>query len=328
MIEIFTTERIHLNMRPKNIRYVLLLLPAIIVLLDLVFFYLDDFLDEGRALLYLDAYNRGYLTWWFDSQRFWGNFELWTVIGLFTGTFSIYAFGTARATTSARKCTILPLLVILAAIVGLELVLGLTGFLSPAPYAIGNVLVMGWYPEYLPQHFPSLLIIASGAWLFIAKLWWIKEKRFFKPVSDGLAWVLLVIAACILHLTVISSWAADAVNDTRFVIPDMIGFGFVVVPLVAFSIATAERKAEVALKETEITKERVGFDARRFRNVMIYLSGVVGGIVVYVVVLALTFGLNFSIDVRSQFIPANMFTWVYTAAIAAITYFAAQVRDK
>jgi hypothetical protein len=37
--------------------------------------------------------------------------------------------------------------------------------------------------------------------------------------------------------------------------------------------------------------------------------------------------LNFSIDVRSQFIPANMLAWIYTAAIAAITYLAAQGRD-
>jgi hypothetical protein len=73
------------------------------------------------------------------------------VDGLITGLFSIYAFGTEDTTAMARKSGLRPLLAILAAIVGMELVLGLTGFLSPAPYALGNVLVTGWYPEILPH---------------------------------------------------------------------------------------------------------------------------------------------------------------------------------
>ena len=54
----------------------LFLLPLILFIIAILYYIIYDVMIKERSMFYLDAYNRGFLTWWIDSENFWGNFVL------------------------------------------------------------------------------------------------------------------------------------------------------------------------------------------------------------------------------------------------------------
>jgi len=304
-------------------RHGLLLMPAIIIVLDIVYFILDDMLDEGRSFLYLDAYNRGYFTSWLDFEEFWGNFELWTAIGAFTGIFTVLGFGVdPRVVKMNKERALKPLLVIMLAIIGTAIIFGMVPALSPYPYSIGNILVYGWFGDYFTQRLLLIFMIMSGFWLYFARLFRLREQRTFLKFSITMGVVTIAISLVFLHQVAITTWNLDAVNNLRPLVTDLIGYCFVTIPVFAFAVASIEheRNAEPAPSLQTLAK----VPSSRLIFLIIYLCAIIGTIVAFLLLVARLNGLHFSFDIRSDFVPKGMITWIYTAIVAAIMYFIVQ----
>ncbi len=308
----------------SHLRYILLVFPIVIVVLDLVFFFLDDYLDEGRPLFYLDTYGQGYFTWWLDFERFWGNVELWGLgIGVWTGFFTGFAFSAAPGALGARKASLVkwPLIVLVALIV-LATIAGLAGWFSPAPYSIGGILVAGWYPEYLPANILFLLLVFSGIWLLFPTVSKLRRGRVVMPLSWKMAAALLVPAIVILHLALMSTWGVSLVNNLQKPLTSIIGFSFVVIPMFAFMVASIERQANQTPAPS--AGEDARLDHHRKMYALVIMSSTLAILGVILVLLEVTDGLDTGIDLNSSFLPRNFLTWVSTALVATITFFTIQ----
>jgi len=200
-------------------------------------------LDEGRSFLYLDAYNRGFFTWWLDFEEFWGNFELWTAMGAFTGIFAVLGFGVEPGCEKVeRNMVSKPLIIILITILGTAIIFGIVPSLPFYGYSIGNILVHGWFGDYFPQRILLVFLIMTGFWLYFARLFRLREQRTFKKISMTMGAIMIAISLVFLHQVIITTWNLDAVNNLRPLVTDIIGFCFVTVPIFAFAIASNEQK--------------------------------------------------------------------------------------
>ena len=313
-------------MRLIKARHGLLIIPVIIVVLDVVYFILDDMLDEGRSFLYLDAYNRGYFTWWLDFEEFWGNFELWTAIGAFTGIFAVLGFGVEPGSAEVNRTNGLkPLIIIMLAIIGTAIIFGVVPSLSSYPYSIGSILVHGWFGDYFPQRILLVFMIMTGVWLYISRFFRLRQQRRFNKVSVTMGAATIAISLVFLHQVVITTWNLDAVNNLRPLVTDFIGFCFVTVPIFAFAVASNEthwhvESATSVQKLAHVPKSRAIF-------LTICSFAFVGLIAAFLVIVARINGIHFSFDIRSDFVPKSMITWIYTAIIASIVYFVVQGGD-
>ncbi|MBN2153913.1 MAG: hypothetical protein JW839_20820, partial [Candidatus Lokiarchaeota archaeon] len=292
--------------------------------LDLLFFLIDDYLDEGRPLLHLDAYGQGYPTWWLDFERLWGNAELWCLgIGTWMGFFAAFAFGAAPGTLGARKAALVRWpLAMLAALFAVAAAAGLAGWFSPAPYSIGAILSAGWYPEYLPANVLFLLVAFSGIWLLPPAASKLRRGRAVMPLSPRMAAALLLPAAAVLHLAIVSAWGVPLVGDLQKAITSLVGLLFVTTPLFAFMVASIERKADrVAVPAGA---EDAGLDSRRKVHAWGILSAMLAVLGAVLVALAASSGLDAGIDIKADFVPRNFLTWVGTALVATVTFFTVQ----
>nr|MDO8087218.1 hypothetical protein [Candidatus Sigynarchaeum springense] len=213
----------------SNLRYILLPFPAAIVALDLVFFFLDDFLDEGRSLFYLNTYGQGFFTWWLDFERFWGNIELWGLgIGVWMGFFTAFAFCAAPRTLGTGKVSLVKWpLILLIGLIALATFSGLARWFSPIPYSIGSILAAGWYPEYFPANVLFLLVVFSGIWLLFPAVSKLRRGRVVMPLSLKMAVALIVPALVVLHLAIASAWEVALVNNLYKPLTSIIGLSFV-----------------------------------------------------------------------------------------------------
>ncbi|MEX2684821.1 MAG: hypothetical protein Q6373_024825 [Candidatus Sigynarchaeota archaeon] len=308
----------------SNFRYILLVFPTAIVALDLLFFFLDDFLDEGRSLFYFDNYGQGYFTWWLDFERFWGNAELWVLgIGVWMGFFTAFAFGAAPGTVADGKAKLVKWpIFLLAAVLGFATIAGLASWFSPVPYSIGVILVNGWYPEYFAENVLFLLIVFSGIWLLIPAVSKLRRGRLVMPLSVRMAVALVIPALVMLHLAIASTWSVVLVNNLYTPLVNIIGLFFITTPLFAFMLASIERKTGHASTPARIKDAKL--DLRRKMHswlIMSILLGILGAILLGI---GLTAGLDTDIDINSSFIPRNFLTWIATALVATITFFIVQ----
>jgi hypothetical protein len=314
-------------MRQSKARFGLLIIPAIIIVLDMVYFILDDILDEGRSFLYLDAYNRGYLTWWLDFEEFWGNFELWTAIGAFTGIFAIFGYGVEPGTKRENRTKVLKLLaIIVLSIIGVAVVFGTVPSLAPYPYSIGNIIVYGWFSIYFPQRMLLVFVIMTGFWLYFSKLFSLREQRTFYKFTLAMGMIAIAISLVFLHQVIIATWDLDAVNNLRPLVTELIGFCFVTIPIFAFTVASNElhwhvENATPVRQIAQVPKSRAIF-------LIIYPSVAAVAIATFLFLVASINGIHVSLDINSSFVPKGMITWIYTALIASIVYFGVQKEES
>jgi len=300
--------------------------PALIVALDVVFYYLSDWLHSSHWFTYIDAYGSGFFTWWIDSEQFWGNFELWTAIGVFTGIFGLYAGGKAAGSTwQSHRHAMLVMMAIAIIIAVVELVLGLAGFLFPAPFTIGGMLVNGWYATYFPLHAATVMIFATGAGIYVMKLFAIKQKRKFVPVTRAMAICTLAIALVVLHASIVSTWSIDALKQIDYAITDLAGYLFVVLPIFAMCTGYFEEKTikqdMAGMPDEELARNRI-------RNIIIYPIIAAGLAFAFFAWILVTVGFGTTYAITSQFVPKNMVTWIYAAVIATLFYFVGQWKGK
>ncbi|MFX0098384.1 MAG: hypothetical protein ACFFCS_02310 [Candidatus Hodarchaeota archaeon] len=313
-------------MRNKNyFNLKLLITPIIIVGLSLVYYYLDDYLDEGHAFTYLNVHGQGLATWWIDFEVFWGNFELWSIIGLWMGAFTAFTIGRLNGTSEMNSRDSVKVLIgFLAAIIGVASVFGILQILAPVEYDITDVLLFGWYTQYFPHHLLSLLLIFTGFWsvMFIRSP--LSKKSTTFKINTRFQVILLIIAAIILHLTIISNWSVDILGSLVTLIKDFIGFFFVVLPLFFFINDALERRWDQAKDDTnhdlEVTNEMNRFIKRRGRNAVLYFLVSLLLVLILIAVLFLSDEFSTSIDVGSSFIAKNFLTWVYTAFLASFSF--------
>ncbi len=314
------------------IRYALLLVPATIVALDLLFFYLDDILDEGRSFLYLDAYGRGFPTWWTDFQQFWGNFETWTIAGLMTGLFAAFALGKPAISrdTSAWNAS-KPFIIATAGVVIVAFVLGMTSSFSGVPYSVVSILAAGRYPEYFPGNVLTLLAVATGWWVLLGWKAARKQPRLaYKHAFPG-SMVFLGIALMAFHLVLVSAWTPDTVNDILPALLGLIGFLTVVLPLFSFFISLREGHLgmQVAVENVPPGAGREPFTGKqraRLKQTLAIILTMTAVLAAYMLVVNALRPLDTGIDIKSDFIPKNMITWVYAALLATTTFLGIQGR--
>lgn len=307
----------------SRLRYILLIFPAAIVALDVVFFYLDDFLDEGRSIFFVDTYGQGFFTWWLDFERFWGNIELWSLgIGVWMGFFAAFAFGAAPGALGTKKMSLVKWpLVFLVAVLLTSMIFGLMGWGSPVPYSIGGILVNGWYPGYFPSNVLFMLVAFSGAWLIPPAISKLRRGRVSMSLSPVMAASLLIPALVMVHFALASEWTVTDVNNLQTPITSLIGLLLVTTPLFAFMVASVENVA--GQEHVEAVQYPGGETLVATRKVhawviMIIILAILGCIIL---LLATGDGLNTSIDINSSFIPRNFLTWVTAAIVATITFF-------
>jgi hypothetical protein len=313
----------------SNLRYILLVFPAAIVALDIFFFYLDDFLDEGRSILFLDAYGQGYFTWWLDMERFWGNFELWNIIiGTWMGFFAAFVFGSTPSMSKQGKNTpitrpLLMQLLVLAVLLGAASSIGALNAFSPTPYSILDILALGWFPAYLPSLIPFIFLVFSGLWLLLPAVSKLRRGRVITPLSMRMSVLLLVPAIALLHLVLVSSWSIALVSSLLQSITSLIGLAFVTTPIFAFLVASVEKNAT----NGEGSNAREGdseIEHNRKTQAWIVFVVLLASLGTLLATFAFTTGLGTGIDIKSDFIPRNFLTWITTALIASITFIAIQ----
>jgi uncharacterized membrane protein len=291
----------------SNLRYILLLFPAAIIALDIFFFYLDDFLDEGRSILFLDAYGQGYFTWWLDIERFWGNFELWNiVIGTWMGFFTVFVFGSTPSMSKegGGKARNRPLF-----IQGLALA-----------FLLGITSIIGAFNAFSPT-----LLVFSGLWLLFPAVSKLRRGRVITPLSTRMSVLLLVPAIALLHLVLFSSWSITLVSSLLQSITSLIGLVFVTTPVFVFMVASVEMHAshgEAGMAPEGNTE--LELEHSRKTQAWIVFVALMASLGILLAIFAFTTGLGTGIDIRSDFIPRNFLTWISTALIASITFFAIQ----
>nr|MDO8113462.1 hypothetical protein [Candidatus Sigynarchaeota archaeon] len=314
-----------------NYRYFLLLFPVAIIALDLVFFLLDDFLDEGFSIFYLDVYNQGYFTWWLDFERFWGNFETWSVLGSWTGLFAFFTFGAAPETMRVEKARLVKIpLILLAGLLVIAVVFSASSTLAPVPYSFLSIIAFSWYPTYFPGQVLFFLLACSGFWLLFPRLSKLSNERITTPVTTRMAAVLLVISMCVLHLVMVSTWNAESLGALLYSLPGVFGFLFVTVPLFSFMVASIEcklhRSGDVVLGKRTAEDGRVV--GRRNKYALGILLIITAFLIFMLIGLYFTSNLDIGIEIRSDFVPRNMLSWASSALVATITFFSLQGRSK
>ncbi|MHA1700079.1 MAG: hypothetical protein ACTSWN_14655 [Promethearchaeota archaeon] len=300
-----------------------------------VLYYTDDYLDDGHDFLFTDAYGRGFTTSWFNMEMFWGNFELWVLVGFWTGSICALLLGKKPGykIKMARRHLKLTILVEIMIIIFVIVVTIINKFTRGHDV---NVLVMlgaGWYPAYFCRHFMFMIACLSCAWPLIILACRFKRKARLISVDLPTNVIFLGIALVILHLAIITDWQLGCIIDIESGVIDIAGFSLVSIPLSIFIIGLFERQINKHDRSVraEIKKDKMGGEEiygvgkrlgkRLFRVVLacvamvlllLMLSGLANTMLVN--------GLDTSIEIKWTTITSSFLTWVHCGIIIAITY--------
>lgn len=287
----------------------LLVPPVLIVVAAFVLYYFEELVRRGRPFDHLDAYGRGFMTWWVDAGTFWGNVELWTAIALFTGAFSAWWRGSPGVPTRAA----LPLAAGAATIALAMLVLAIAGV--PVPVDVAGILASGWYPHYFPSRLLFVLLAFSGAWGFF--LGW--RTRHGRPgsgkMATGGAVSVLLASLAVVHLTAVSSWDPATIVDVTTLIVSVAGYIGFVIPLAAcFTSVLLARERH----RGDTTSARDGKAATKGTwKVLAWTGTVAAGLVAVAISIPIVAGADTGIVINAEIIARNLLTWTCAALITA-----------
>jgi hypothetical protein len=283
---------------PKGGRCMILFL--LLLVLAILYYYLDDYLDEGRSFFALDSYGRGLLTWWWMMEWFWGSFVLASIKAFIIAGYLVYYLPPeiTPVSTKARNK-------VFAGWLGIVLIAVICGFIfgglptSPLSYNIGELVIFGWYPEFMARHLIDLTFVASGLWLipiliFARSRGW--QSRRWNPYSA----IFLGIGTLLLFVEIIKGeWSLNWMFSVVYAIEGALGLFFIVLPVVCWRLSLSLRIKSPELKSSNI----------RIWDFIFWMGLVVGYGIFFFTGL---FGeLDTGIEISSHFIPQSFWSNLY-----------------
>lgn len=292
-------------MKPEIKKAIIGYFPLLLfALLTLLYYYLDDYLDEGRPFSYRNSYGQGLATWSLDFEWFWGNFWLATIKAcLLAGWLLYYANPAAQPRMPLKRA---PWLWGLIIIIVLGFVWWNTSPNSPAGYNAGQILVVGWYPTYLARHLLELLLFASGFWLVPGIFKRILRKTPARRWNFASSIYLTIAAGIALFLAFQTTWLESEILILVTIIQALVGWLLFIFPIVFTSIA-------IFIEPKEEESKSAGPQVRAI-DLLLWL----GVIIVYLLLVLVVFWNQISLDIEvgSSFSFKNIPTWLYTACLA------------
>lgn len=306
-----------------------ILTPVILLIVaTFVFYYLDDYLDDGKGFAFLDAYNQGFLTWWLDVERFLGGLELWTVVGLWMGYLpAMYVGSSEKIVGQDTKKSIGSILVAIMILVTTSLVFSFFQIPVKKDISPASILLSGWYPEYFPSHLLFFLICISGCWALILKLSVKFKNRMMVKANFKGQLILLLMVGLVFHLVVISDWSPGAILNLEFLIIDLAGFHAFLLPLFTFFMAILESRGKGTGHPRARSSIAPSWKSRDFK-VILYISASSALVIVFIFIMGIKGEFNASIDIKSDIIPRNVLSWTYCAMIATVAHVLTSKGDK
>ncbi len=280
----------------------------LVIALDLVYYYLDDVLDHGHALTYLNSYGQGWLTWWWDFQWFWGYLELSTIKACMIAAWLLYYSPPgAQMRTTPKKS---PWVWALALLLIVALVFSTNSPNNPFPYNAGTILLWGWDPAFAARHLLEILLFATGFWtlpiLFILRRRGAPIRRW--NASTGL--LICVSAALTTHLVLVGAWQADEVLVIDNMVFGALGSLLVILP-VTFASLSLFMKAPSPTPSGEMKRAKLGVKWQDLVFWLLLLCSFLG-----IILGVFWTPLNKSLDFGSQWVPYNFWSWIYVAVLA------------
>ncbi len=280
----------------------------LVIALDLVYYYLDDVLDHGHALTYLNSYGQGWLTWWWDFQWFWGYLELGTIKACLIAAWLLYYSPPGVQTrTTPRKS---PWIWALVSLLVVAFIFSTSSPNNPVTYNAGAILLWGWDPAFAARHLLEILLFASGFWILPILILLRRRGASIRRWNASTGLLLCVSAAFTTHLVLVGAWQADEVLVIDNMVFGALGSLLVILP-VTFASLSLFMKAPSPTLSGEIKRPKSGVKWQDLVFWPLLLCSFFG------IILGVFWNpLNKSLDFGSQWVPYNFWSWIYVALLA------------
>lgn len=310
---------------PKNLGKLLFIFPIFIIIGEFLFYYLDDFLDEGHNFLYLDNYGRGFLTWWFDSESFWGNFKYNIIKSLIlAGTLLMFSRKTDIATIKPfkenRSMKFLVGLFIICLIPPMILINYSPG--SGEPVNIVNIIFGGWFSTYMAYNILDFILFNFGIWVVLIAVYGYKNK--YEPVKYNYYTMIFmsVSFAFLIHLSLVGSWDIESIFHLSFVMDTAI-FLFFIFPLTLgwISLINKGENQENNQNQDSRLNKRYWKIQLSIRLILFVLIAIIIFLLFLTNIDPIYLTLDLGIDIGSDWIARNFSSWIFISLLSAIFYY-------
>jgi Glycosyl hydrolase family 9/Cellulase N-terminal ig-like domain len=325
----------------KRIKY--LILPSLTLIGFIILHYFEEMVRYDLTWGHVDTYGVGFSTWWLNSENFWGTFELNTIKALIiSALYLTYIFESkikkpGQSESEEKKTAnfhsnflknywaCIPLLIILV----IEIIF--SGFSPGTGNEINGfeMLVSGWYPQFMPYHFLEVLMFLSGFWILPMLIKNRIKKRKFKRFSNYSLILICIALMLFTHLIFISTWElADMLYLNGVVINSAILIVFIL-PIVKFGIFRKKGNSIADNNDTEKDDmnraNKSDFKSFWNKNLVFWISLMLVAIVLIYILLftpLLYFSImpNLGIIAKSDYLPNYFMGWIYTAFASILFY--------
>ncbi len=291
----------------------------------ILYWVVYDVIIRGIPVFYLDVYSRGVLTWWLDSETFWGNYLLSTVKALIlSGFLVLYSpnLHPARsADTPARKSLASGLIYwsfgLLSTIFIIMIVFSTYSPGSGARLDLVSILFNGWYQDYFCSRVIELVLFVFNVFFIFPLIIGIK-KNYEAERANNAVFMYFSIAWFIgLYLAWKSEWSLWGLVNMNFIF-DYIASLLFIFPLVTYFSIRSD--AELIPNAENIQRNKV---LKLHLIVRLVAMVIIYGVLIYVLYYfdnQMILQIELKIRFETSWFFRNFLSWLYIVFLATLLY--------
>ena len=308
---------------------VLLLLPILFTFLAILYYLIYDVMILGVSMTFLDIYGRGFLTWWLDSETFWGNFMLSTAKTLLLSGFLVLYSPRAEVPSDQPNLELnvkrnLQMTWLSGLLITIFIIMFVFSAYSPGSGTkidITTILVNGWYADYMCSRSLELIFFIFNIFFLFPIL--LGSRRNYKP-NDGNFKVFMYFSIgilIILYYNWKSEWSLWAFINMG-VIFDYVSSLLFIFPLSTyFAIQLDSNKGLSYQTDTNSHFWKIHFIIR-LTIMIVFMLGI------YFIINTLDNGMLLEIDLKirieTSWFFRNLLSWLYIVFLTTLLYYFAK----
>lgn len=294
---------------------------GIFIGLEFIYYYLDDFLDEGRSFFFLNSYNQGLFTWVWDFTWYWGYFELSILKACIIAGYILYYM--PKSAVIKKKVIQWPSFWLCLGIIILGLFFWSTSPGYPENYNAGQMIIHGWYDTYFARHLLEVILLATGFWMLPIVIQLHQKRKCIQRNNSTLYYLGLMSALIILHMALVGSFSLENILNLVHPLESLISLLGFILPLtigtILFQLESDESKNT---KSNEILIEKQSsLSLINWRDYFWLLGSFIG--LCLIVGVGLWSKLDTGIEISSRFIPNMFFSNLFTGSLSSLIVFLA-----
>jgi hypothetical protein len=284
--------------------------------LAILYYYLDDYLDEGRSFLYLNTYNQGLLTWWWDFTWFWGYFELSIVKACIIAAYLLYFMPKSAIVKDSPNKWVSLWLCIGILIIGILFSHSSPGY--PERYDAGAILWYGWYQTYFARHLLELIQLGTGFWMLPLIIRLDLKKIQIQRNKSALLSLGVMISVILLHMSLVGLYSVKDILNLVHPLESIVSLIGFILPI-TFGTLLIQIKFIDQKNPESATAEFGQTQKSSFIGRSDYLW-LFGSFLLLLLVVGVGFWseLDTAIEIPSRFIPNMFFSNLFTGALSSI----------